>query len=141
MAETSKTYLGFDFGLKHLGIAIAQTITRQANPLTTLRAKQGVPDWQALDKLVQTWAPQGLVVSIPLNMDGTEQPITAKARHFAARVKARYKLPIFEADERLTTREAKQALFEKGGFKALKKSDIDKHSAALILQHWLNEQR
>ncbi len=79
--------LGFDFGTKRIGVAVGQTVTHDATPLTTLAAKQGVPDWHAVKQLVDTWQPKALVVGIPLNMDGTEQRLTTLARGFANALK------------------------------------------------------
>ena len=76
------TILGFDFGLKRIGVAVGQTVTQSARPLTILNAKQGVPDWLEIKKLILEWGVNALIVGLPLNMDGTEQPITARAREF-----------------------------------------------------------
>ncbi len=132
------TVLGFDFGMKHIGVAVGQTITRSANPLSTLKAKDGIPNWDDIFKLITTWNAKALVVGIPLNMDGTEQLITAAAKKFGNRLQARFNLPVHHIDERLTTVEAKQQLFNSSGYKALDKSSIDSYSAKLILESWLN---
>lgn len=132
------TVLGFDFGMKHIGVAVGQTITRSANPLSSLKAKDGIPNWDNISKLITTWNAKALVVGIPLNMDGTEQPITAAAKKFSNRLEARFNLPVHHVDERLTTVEAKQQLFDSSGYKALDKSSIDSYSAKLILESWLN---
>lgn len=63
--------LGFDFGMKRIGVAVGQTVTKTARPLTVIQAAQGIPQWDALSKLIKTWQPDALVVGIPLNMDGT----------------------------------------------------------------------
>lgn len=128
--------LGFDFGTKHIGVAVGQTVTRTANPLTALKADNGIPRWQDIDALIQEWAPQVLLVGIPLNMDGSEQLLTHQARKFANRLADRYKLPVHHIDERLTTVEAKQQLFEQGGYRALTKSQIDSYAAKIIIESW-----
>lgn len=134
------TVLGFDFGMKHIGVAVGQTITRTANPLTSLKALDGIPKWDEIAKIISTWNARALVIGIPLNMDGTEQPITAAAKKFGNRLEARYKLPVHRVDERLTTVEAKQQLFDSSGYKALDKTSIDSYSAKLILESWLQSQ-
>ena len=136
---SNKTVLGFDFGMKHIGVAVGQTITRTATPLTSLKATDGIPNWDEIAKLISTWGAQALIVGIPLNMDGTEQPITAAAKKFSNRLHARYKLPVHPVDERLTTVEAKQQLFEAAGYRALDKNAIDSYSAKLILESWLRD--
>lgn len=132
--------LGFDFGMKRIGVALGQTVTQTARPLQTLPAKDGEPNWHILDQLMKKWKPNALVVGIPLNMDGTEQRITANAKAFAEALQLRYSLPVFEMDERLTTKDAKEQLFASGGFKALQDGQVDAVAAQLILQNWLSEQ-
>jgi len=139
MPEQELTLLGFDFGLKHIGVAVGQTITGTAKPLTSLKATSGTPDWNEVKSLIREWKPQAFVVGIPLNMDGTEQAMTHAARKFANALKKEFGLPVHHVDERLTTREAKDHLFEIGGKKALQKDKIDSYSAKLILENWLNE--
>lgn len=129
--------LGVDFGTKRIGIAVGQTVTQTARPLTTLNAKEGEPDWNELDKLVKTWRPDAFVVGIPLHMDGTEQSITFHARTFCNALKERYDLPVYEMDERLTTVSARETLFEKGGYKAIQRGQVDSIAAQFILENWL----
>lgn len=138
---TAQILIGFDFGMKRIGVAIGQTITQTARPLDTIMAKDGIPHWPAIKKLIQKWLPDGLVVGIPLNMDGTEQPITSHARQFAAQLREHFELPVYEIDERLTTKDAKERLFHQGGFKALQGGQIDRVAAQLILQNWFAENK
>ena len=135
--NTHKVLLGFDFGTKRIGVAVGQTITQTARPLITLAAKQGIPSMDELTKLVKTWQPDALVVGIPLNMDGTEQPITRAARQFIVLLQENYALPVYEVDERLSTKDARERLFNQGGYKALLHGQVDSVSAQLILQNWL----
>ena len=129
--------LGFDFGTKYIGIAIGQTITSSASPLCSIRAQDGIPNWDTIAQLITTWQPDLLVVGLPLNMDGSEQPLTARARKFAQRLHGRFGLPFVLQDERLTTADAKATLFAQGGYKALKKEQIDALSAVFILENYL----
>lgn len=131
-----KVLLGFDFGMKRIGVAVGQCITESARPLEPLAAKSGVPTWEAVDKLIEKWRPDALVVGIPLNMDGTDQPITNNAKAFAAALQTRYALTLFEMDERLTTKDARERVFHTGGYKALQSQSIDSVAAQLILQNW-----
>src|SRR5579883_676282 len=103
--------IAFDFGMKRIGVAIGQTITQTARPLDTIQAKEGVPNWSAITKLIEKWLPDALVVGIPRNMDGTDQRITHLARDFAQQLRDRYELPVHEMDERLTTKDARERLF------------------------------
>ncbi|OGT36822.1 MAG: Holliday junction DNA helicase RuvA [Gammaproteobacteria bacterium RIFCSPHIGHO2_12_FULL_37_14] len=132
-----KILLGFDFGMKRIGIAIGQSITQTARPLDTIQAKAGIPDWDALTKIIKKWLPDALIVGIPLNMDGSDQPISIHARQFANSLHTRYQLPVYETDERLTTKDARERLFSEGGYKALQDGQVDRVAAQLILQNWL----
>lgn len=131
--------LGFDFGMKRIGVAVGQTITKTARPLTMIPAIDGTPNLDMLTKLIKTWQPAALVVGIPLNMDGTEQKTTHAARQFAEMLRTRFQLPVHEIDERLTTKAARENLFEEGGYKALQNRQVDSVAAQLILQNWLNQ--
>jgi len=135
--QKSQTLLGFDFGLKHIGIAVGQTITKQAKPLITLKAINGVPHWEHIAEIIKEWRPDALVVGIPLNMDGTKQPLTERAEQFINELEKRFQLSVFKIDERLTTVEAKQHLFDQGGYRALNKSAIDAVSAQIILESFI----
>ena len=131
------TLLGFDFGMKRIGVALGQTLLNQARPLKTLTAKQGIPDWTIIDKLIADWGVQMLVVGIPTHLDDSEQFTTVAAKTFAQQLAERTKLPVHQVDERLTTVDARQQVFDQGGYKALKKSEIDSLAAKLILEQWL----
>lgn len=74
----SGTLLAFDFGTKSIGVAIGQRITGTARPLTALKAQNGIPDWNLIERLLKEWQPDEVIVGLPLNMDGTEQPLTAR---------------------------------------------------------------
>lgn len=128
--------LGFDFGMRYIGVAVGQTITQSANPVTTLTAKDGIPDWDHIADLIAHWRAQCLVVGLPLNMDGSHQAITQAAQRFAQRLAKRFGLPVEMVDERLSSVEAKERLYQTGGYQALKKSNIDSLAATVILQTW-----
>lgn len=133
-----KTVLGFDFGSKYIGVAIGYTSPIIAQPLTSLTAKKGEPPWQEIIALFKTWSPDAFIVGIPLNMDGTEQPLTQAARYFLENLKQRFQRPVFAVDERLTTVEARNRLFSSGGYKALNKKAVDSVAAQLIVETWLD---
>jgi putative Holliday junction resolvase len=139
MPEIAVTVLGFDFGLRRIGCAVGQTITGTASPLCTLIACQGVPQWNEVDRLLKEWQPDGLVVGMPFNMDGSDQAITRAAKTFAAALKERYHLSTYGTDERLTTLSARQQVFDQKGAKGLRQVNIDEHAARIILEAWLAE--
>lgn len=132
----SGTLLSFDFGTKSIGVAIGQRITGTARPLTALKANNGNPDWTQIERLIKEWQPDEVIVGLPLNMDGTEQPLTARARTFANRVHGRFGVAVTLHDERLSTVEARAGLFENGGFRALNKGSVDSASAVVILESY-----
>lgn len=136
----NRTLLAFDFGTRSIGVAIGQEITGTARPLTSLKAQDGVPDWQKVEKLLNEWQPALVIVGLPLNMDGTEQPLTARARKFAQRLHGRFGVKVDLHDERLSTVEARADLFERGGFRALDKGSVDAASAVIILESWFEQQ-
>jgi len=80
------------------------------------------------------------VVGLPLNMDGTEQPLTARARKFANRLHGRFGVQVELHDERLSTVEARADLFDRGGFRTLDKGSVDAASAVIILESWFEKQ-
>ncbi|MDD2344199.1 MAG: Holliday junction resolvase RuvX [Tolumonas sp.] len=133
----NRSLMGFDFGTRSIGVATGQEITGTASPLTSLKANEGIPDWVQLEKLLKEWQPDLLIVGLPLNMDGTEQEMTVRARKFGQRLHGRFGFQVEFKDERLTTTDAKARLFEHGGYKALGKSRVDAVSAQLILESWM----
>ncbi|WLI76719.1 Holliday junction resolvase RuvX [Kosakonia sp. H02] len=132
----SGTLLAFDFGTKSIGVAIGQRITGTARALNALKAQDGIPDWQLIEKLLKEWQPDAVIVGLPLNMDGTEQPLTARARKFANKIHGRFGVQVTLHDERLSTVEARAGLFERGGFRALDKGRVDSASAVVILESY-----
>ncbi|MDX1573105.1 MAG: Holliday junction resolvase RuvX [Methylophaga sp.] len=134
------TVMGFDFGMKNIGVAVGQQLTGTASGLTALKARDGIPDWQQIADLIQQWHPRQLVVGLPLNMDGSEQHMTAAARKFGNRLNNRFNIPVAWQDERLTTYEAVAAMGLRNKFQSTKRSDVDRLSAQIILQSWLDQQ-
>nr|WP_286306085.1 MULTISPECIES: Holliday junction resolvase RuvX [Methylophaga] len=136
----ARTLLGFDFGMKNIGIAVGQELTATANPLTAIKARDGIPDWSHIEKLLKEWQPDLLIVGLPLNMDGTEQEMTAAAKRFGNRLNGRFNIPVEWQDERLTTYEALDQMGIRSKMDSRQRSDVDQLSAQLILQSWLNQQ-
>jgi putative Holliday junction resolvase len=121
--------LAFDFGLKHIGVAVGQAVTRTASPLTTIAAREGTPDWSEVERLILEWQPSVLVVGLPLNMDDSESEMSLKARGFAERMGRRFGVPTELVDERLTSFAARE-------------TGIDRpHEAAatMIAESWLTD--
>ena len=135
----SGTLVAFDFGTKSIGAAVGQRITGTARPLAALKANDGNPDWTLIERLLREWQPEAVIVGLPLNMDGTEQPLTARARKFANKIHGRFGVKIILHDERLSTVEARAGLFEHGGYRALTKGRIDSASAVVILESFFEQ--
>lgn len=133
--------LGFDFGTKHIGVASAQAVTGTASPLAPVPARDGIPDWARLDALLAEWAPEALVVGLPLNMDDTESELSHLARKFARRLAARYRLPVFMCDERLSSHSARGLLMEVQQRRKGKLPALDSTAAVLIAEAWLADPR
>ncbi|CDL81628.1 Holliday junction resolvase RuvX [Xenorhabdus szentirmaii] len=135
----NRTIIAFDFGTRSIGAAIGQEITGTARALSSFKANEGSPNWELIGKLLKEWQPDLVIVGLPLNMDGTEQPVTAQARKFANRIHGRFGVQVELHDERLTTVEARSHLFDHGGYRALNKGRVDSASAVVILESWFEQ--
>ncbi|MCX2980046.1 Holliday junction resolvase RuvX [Halieaceae bacterium IMCC14734] len=131
--------MAFDYGLVHIGVAIGNRVTATAQPLTTLKARDGIPNWEQTGELLSQWQPQLLLIGLPLNMDGSESELCTRARKFSNRLHGRFDIPVALVDERLSSFDAKQRLREMGHRGDYKASPADAMAAALILETWLNE--
>ncbi|OGV26253.1 MAG: Holliday junction DNA helicase RuvA [Legionellales bacterium RIFCSPHIGHO2_12_FULL_37_14] len=129
--------MGFDFGLRRIGVAIGNTLTKNANPLPIILARQGEPNWDEVKAVIKTWRPFACIVGLPTMIDGSEQYITKASKEFAEALKNKVNLPVYLVDERLTTVEAKAQLFSEGGLKKIKQQEVDSIAACVILQQWL----
>lgn len=140
--STHGTYLGFDFGLRRTGVAVGESLTCSARPLTTLQCREGKPDWDQVARLIEDWQPRALVVGVPYNDDGSDTSVTAAAERFARRLHGRFGLPVHTVDESLSSHAAERSLATSGrGGQRLRKhkAEIDKLAAAYILETWFTE--
>tara|TARA_Y100000746_G_C15435161_1_gene420318 strand:- start:1061 stop:1486 length:426 start_codon:yes stop_codon:yes gene_type:complete len=130
-----KVVMAFDFGLKHIGIAIGQEITRTASTFYSINATEGNPDWTELDKIITEWKPNLFVVGDPFNMDGTRSKIQDLSDNFSSALNKRYDINIEKTDERLSSREAKERL---ENLQIGTRDSSNKHSisAQVILEDW-----
>jgi putative Holliday junction resolvase len=131
-----RVIMAFDFGLRNIGLAIGQEITRTAHTFYSVKAENGTPRWMVLDEIVNEWEPQLFVVGDPLNMDGSISKIKEKSDNFARKISSRYSIGYELMDERLSTKEATERLKKSGA--EFKESMADKHSlsAQVILEDW-----
>jgi putative Holliday junction resolvase len=130
------TLFGFDFGPRKIGVAVGQTVTGSASPLTTIRSRGERPDWSRIEGLIREWQPKVAVVGLPFNMDDSETGLAPRARRFARQLQGRFGLEVHLVDERLTSLEARRQL----GHAAASPGAIDAMAAKLILETWLGEQ-
>ena len=119
-------FLAFDFGLRRVGVATGNAVSRSATPLATIAAV-GDARFAAIDRLVAEWKPDALVVGIPRHPDGAAHENTLRAARFARQLGARYRLAVHEVDERYSTVEAA----------ARGARDLDAAAAAIILEQFL----
>ena len=121
--------MGFDYGTRKIGVATGQLVTRTATPIAIVQARDGIPNWNDIEKLITEWKPSQLIVGLPLNMDGSESEMSIRALKFARRLTGRFNLPHQTIDERLSTREAREQSKTAG--------QIDDIAAKIILESWL----
>ena len=133
--------LAFDFGTRRIGVAVGQTMTGSATAIGTLPARNGVPDWPAVDTCIAQWAPTRLLVGLPYNMDDSDTTTTATCRAFGEKLARRSGLPVAYVDERLTSNAAYDELRSerRSGTRArrIRPEDIDANAARLILLTWM----
>lgn len=125
--------LAFDYGSKKIGVASGNTLIDTASPLHPMACRDGQPDWTRIGVLLEEWRPELLVVGLPLNMDGTESPSSARARKFAKRLQGRFGATVVMVDERLSTREARERTGQRGP-----DPKVDSMAAVVIAEGYLN---
>jgi putative Holliday junction resolvase len=139
LSPLNGTLLAFDFGARRIGVAVGNTISGTAQPLTTLHGEQNEQRFTAIAGLVHEWQPVALVVGLPCNDDGTPHEMTRLCRRFAQRLKGRFGLPAILVDERYTSAAASMQLSEAGIRGIQQKALLDQVAAQQILQAYLDE--
>ncbi len=133
-----QTLVAFDYGLRHIGAAVGQQLIGSSNPAGVIRARDGVPDWAAIEKLLKEWQPDLLLVGLPLNMDGTESPMSARAQKFSRQLEGRFNIAVELIDERLTSFAAKQQRREQEQSTDFGRDTVDAEAACIILLDYYN---
>lgn len=133
--------LGFDVGLKRVGVATGQRITGTARAVSVVAHRAGTPDWPALDRVVADYRPGAVVVGLPRHADGAEHAVTAAARAFAAQAGARWQVPVHLVDEALSSVAAERRLAAQGVRGRNVQARRDAEAAAVILETWLGDAR
>jgi putative Holliday junction resolvase len=129
-----ETLLGFDFGVRRIGVALGNTLTGDARPLAILEAVPADRRFERIAALLREWGPTRLVVGRPLDEDGSVTETTRLADRFANQLHGRFGLPIERVDERFSSREA-QAIIASAG---RRQKDDDGVAAAVILSQYLD---
>lgn len=136
----NRRVMAFDFGTRRIGVASGQELLGTGKPLTMLPARDGVPDWDHIGRLLEEWKPDRVLVGLPLNMDDTENDMCARARKFGKRLHGRFHVEVEMVDERLTSFEAKGDVMAAGGSRDFGRDGVDDRAAVLILETWFHQQ-
>lgn len=132
--------IAFDFGLKRTGVAVGNTITGSATPECTLVSKDEQPDWDGITKLFKEWQPSQIVVGMPVELDGGENPLKKRIDRFCNQLQGRYNVMVDQENEQFTSLEAAQRLKQlrqSGRKQKVSKDEVDKIAAAIILENWM----
>jgi putative Holliday junction resolvase len=129
------TLLAFDYGEKRIGVALGNSLTRTARPLTVVPNRNRDYRFQAIGKLIAEWKPDVLVVGLPSHPDGTPHAMTQHAKRFGNQLNGRFNLPVVWVDERYTSVDAEAQIRERGG----DTGQLDAEAASIILQQYLGE--
>ena len=146
MPESSrpKIVLAFDFGLRRIGVACGDTLSRSASALQTVPAGPNGPRWELITAMLREWQPGMAVVGLPYNVDGSDSTMTSDARSFAAELTRRHRLQVVLVDERYSSREAEARLksARESGLRRRRvvKADVDAAAACVILERWFTEE-
>jgi putative holliday junction resolvase len=135
-----RTVLAFDFGLRRIGIATGDTLTRSAAPRAAIAVGAHGPDWDAIAREVHAFLPKLLIVGAPYNVDGSSGALAPAARAFAEELGRRFALPVAQVDERYSSIEAAEKLKAqraRGQRGRIRRDHIDSAAAAVILERWL----
>jgi putative Holliday junction resolvase len=123
------TVIAFDFGLKRIGVAVGNTLLKQASPLALIDEPTNDGKFKAIGALLAEWEPGTIVVGLPLHPDGAEHEMTVRCRRFANQIHGRFGLPAVLVDERYTS----AVLSQQRG------QHVDSEAAALILQQYFDQ--
>jgi putative Holliday junction resolvase len=138
-----KIVLAFDFGLRRIGVACGDTVSRSASALEAVPVNAKGPRWEAIDALMRDWQPDMAVVGLPYNVDGSDGSMTGAARGFAAELARRYTMEVALVDERYSSLEAESRLksARESGLRRRRvaKADVDAAAACVILERWFSE--
>jgi putative Holliday junction resolvase len=139
--KAGERLLGLDLGEKTIGLALSDVMRMIATPLVTLERTKFSADAQALISLIEKNKVGGLVIGLPLNMNGKEGPSAQSARAFARNFEGKRPMPVLFWDERLSTTAVTRTLLDADMSRARRKDVVDKMAASFILQGVLDAMR
>ena len=134
------TVLGFDVGMRRIGVAVGSAYGTGARALAVIDVHAHGPDWAEIDRLQKEWRPDGMVVGDPMTLDGGDQPIRLRAHAFARELSTRYAVPVVLVDERASSIEAAQRFAADRAEGRRRRRDaaaLDAVAAAVIVERWL----
>ena len=126
-----QTFLAFDFGLKKIGVAIGNSLTKSARPLCILKPATKQARFEQIAQLLGEWQPDCVIVGLPLTLEGQEQPASLQSRRFANQLNGRFAVKVELVDERGSSLEAQSYLGNN--------NDDDAVAASIILQRYLDK--
>lgn len=139
--KTIQRVLGFDYGRLRIGVAVGQTVTGSANPVCVLKARDGQPNWDEIEALLEKWQPDALIVGKPMHMDGNPHEVTKAATKFGNRLHGRYGYQVFMVDERLSSVAAEELMRDLPSGISTGKMELDSMAAKVIVETWLAQQQ
>jgi len=125
---SASVVLGFDFGLKRIGVAIGNAVTKESRPLKIIPWKTNEEKWREIQKLIKEWEPDAFIVGVPYHQDGKENTMTKPCKSFGRQLEGRFNKPVYFVDERFSSVEA-EATHPDSEF-------IDDEAASVILRQW-----
>ena len=134
----AESLLAFDYGERHIGVAVGDTETGIAHPVGRIEATRDADRFGRIEALLREWRPARVVVGLPLALDGAEHIMSARARRFAARLRARFGLAVELVDERLSSASAEEMLRAAGRGARRHKDESHALAAQIVLQSHLD---
>lgn len=132
--------MGFDFGTVRIGVAVGETVTGLAHPLTMIPSEPVAQRFEQIGALLAEWQPHQVIVGLPTYLDGSVHEMTQRCRRFGNQLHGRFNLPVDWVDERLSSAEAAQRLQQAGKSARDSKDLMDAIAAQILLQQWLDQQ-
>jgi putative Holliday junction resolvase len=133
------TLIGFDFGERRIGVAVADTGWPHARAIGVIRERTNDARFAAIDRLEREWRPVAFVVGQPRHADGSPHELARLASKFGRRLAARYRVPVVLVDETLTSVEAQAQIRDEGRRRPAAQSEVDAVAAKIILQSYLDD--